>query len=230
MHTTRTIKILSAALLTTLATSFVSALAQSIKLPKNSKLQEYVEDYLPTDYKEGEDPLSTPDMKPRSTELVKLGWKYFYEKDLSSALKRFFMAIRMDKTNPSAYFGVAFVCSVQNDLDDAIVFYREALKYEKHYAPIYANLAKALLMEDANAAEAPGLLNEAIKVDPKCGAAYVTYASYYGQHKRWKESGDMAQHATDCGEKIDSSLVDELKAHKINIVVKPLPSVERRLH
>ena len=99
------------------------------------------------------------------------------------------MGIRMDESNATAYFGVAYVCSIQGDLADAITFYRTALKYEKKYPPIYANLAKALLVQSHNKSlEAPKLLDEAIRLDPKSADAYYTYACYYAGKADWEKA------------------------------------------
>ncbi len=188
-----------------------------LTVPESSPLHELMDTYSPNDYKPGEDPLTTPAMKTHSKELVELGWKYFNAKDSETALKRFILAIRTDETNPSAYFGIAYVCSVQNNLDDAITFYREALKYEKKFAPIYANLARALLMKDANSKEAPELLDSAITVDPKFAESYITFARYYINKGDWKKAAEKANQAVAVGRKLEPEIVTDFKKHGIQL-------------
>ncbi|CAN5128293.1 hypothetical protein BH10CYA1_BH10CYA1_63830 [soil metagenome] len=84
------------------------------KVPASSPLHQLTEDYFSNDYQGDEDPLNTPDRKSRSTALVKLGWEFFKTQHAQIALRRFFLAIRMDETNASAYFGVAYVCRPGN--------------------------------------------------------------------------------------------------------------------
>jgi cytochrome c-type biogenesis protein CcmH/NrfG len=127
----------------------------------------------------------------------------------------------MDFKNPSAYFGVAYVCSLQNNITDAITFYREALKYDKHYSPIYANLAKALLIQNHNhSTEAPLLLDEALKVDPSNGEAYVTYAGYCAGKGDWKEAGLKASKAIEAGSTLDPRFASELQRHHVDLPEK----------
>lgn len=200
-----------------LTISLLPVQAKWLTVPERSPLHELVEEYLPNDYKDGEDPLTSSDMKTHSTELVNLGWRYFNAKDLDTALKRFMLAIRTDRKNASAYFGVAYVCSIQNNIDDAITFYREALRFEKKFAPIYANLARALLMKDHHSAEAPKLLDEAIAVNPKFPESYITYARYYIDRDDWKMAAEKANQSVAIGRKLEPEIVLEFKQHGIKL-------------
>lgn len=80
-----------------------------------------------------EDPLGGPEMKKLAKGAVELGWKYFDKGDYQTALRRFEMATRHDKTFAPAYYGMAYVYSVQGKLDDAIKYYRESLKHDQTY-------------------------------------------------------------------------------------------------
>jgi Tfp pilus assembly protein PilF len=191
--------------------------AQEIAVSKDSPLYKLVQEYLPTaaeSYRETY-------RRGHSSQVVKAGWNDLEHKNYEGALSSFFLAINMDFKNPSAYFGVAYVCSLQNNMTDAITFYREALKYEKNYSPIYANLAKALLIQSHNdSAEAPQLLDEAIKIDPKNGDAYVTCAGYCAGKGDWKAAGQNASKAIEVGAKLDPQFVSELQKHDIQLPEK----------
>jgi Tfp pilus assembly protein PilF len=196
----------------------LAACAPKIVVSRTSPLHDLIEDCLPDYYGPNEDPLAKPEMKKQSPGVVKLGWEHFNRGDYQTALKRFLMGIRHDSTNAKAYFGVAYVCSVQGNLTDAITFYREALKYEKHYAPIYANLAKALLIQNPYASEAPKLLDEALKVDPRDANALYTYAGYYATTGNWKAAGEMANKAVASGAKLDPAFLQQLKGHGVQVL------------
>lgn len=90
----------------------------------------------------------------------------------------------------TAYFGVAFVSSVQENYTDAVLFYRAALHYEKKFAPIYHNLAKTLCMQNKTSppSEVVELLNEAIKRSPDSLDNYQTFFDVGKAKKRLKRS------------------------------------------
>lgn len=59
-----------------------------------------------------------------------------------------------------------------NMFDDALNIWKEALKYDKTQALIYANISAAYLSL-SNYAEAIAFANEALLIDPKCEDAYI---------------------------------------------------------
>lgn len=191
------------------------------KVPPSSPLHQLTEEYFSDDYQGDEDPLRTPDRKSRSVALVKLGWEFVKVHHATTGLRRFFLAIRMDETNASAYFGVAYVCSVQNDLDDAITFYREAMKYDPKFAPVYANLAKALLLKDKDSAEAPKLLDTAIQIDPNDPETYITYSRYYADRDDWNTAAEKMNQAIALGRQLDPGVIKDFKKHGIQLNQPP---------
>lgn len=114
-----------------------------------------------------------------------------HEKQMDKALDSFFQAINMNGKLAPAYFGVAFVSSVQENYTDAIIFYRAALHYEKKFAPIYHNLAKTLCMQNKSSppSEVVELLNEAIKLSPDSCDSYQTFFDV-GKAKKRLRKGD----------------------------------------
>lgn len=192
-----------------------------LKVAPSSPLHQLTEEYFSDDYQGDEDPLHTPDRKARSTALVKLGWEFVKVHHENTGLRRFFLAIRMDETNASAYFGVAYVCSVKNDLDDAIIFYREAMKFDQKFAPVYANLAKALLLKDKNSAEAPKLLDAAINIDSRDPETYITYSRYYADRDDWSAAAEKMNQAIALGRQLDPGVIKDFKKHGIQLNQPP---------
>jgi Tfp pilus assembly protein PilF len=148
-----------------------------------------------------DDLLAAPEMKKFAKDAVVLGWKYFDKGDYETALKRFEMATRHDKTFAPGYYGLAYVYSVQGKLDDAIKYYRETLKYDQTYPYTYANLGLALLMKDQSD-EGLKMLDKALKLYPKCSEAHFSYAQYYADKKEWKKAEESANKAIEYGLKL----------------------------
>ena len=179
-----------------------------IEVAAKSPLYKRVKQYLPGDVTE------TYRMR-HADSFVKNGWDLLNKKRYDQALDAFFLAINMNGREAPAYFGVAYVCSVQENYTDAVTFYRAALHYEKKYAPVYHNLAKALCLQNEKSPpdEVVSLLEQAIALDPKSSDHYLTFCGYYMQKRSWKEAGKMYQKALDLGAKGDPSLTKELKRH-----------------
>jgi len=208
---------LALATIVAITSCFSPAEAAYPQVPDSSPLHQLTVDFFSDDYQGDEDPLRTPDRPARSVTLVNLGWEFNKVGQWQTALRRFFLAIRMDETNASAYFGVAYICSVHNNLDDAIIFYREAMKYDQKFAPIYANLAKALLLKDKHSAEAPKLLDQAIQIDPKDPETYITYSRYYADSDDWTNAAAKMNQAIALGHPLDPSVKKEFKKHGIQL-------------
>jgi Tfp pilus assembly protein PilF len=148
-----------------------------------------------------DDPLGTPEMKKLAKGAAELGWQYFKKGDYETALRRFEMAIRHDKTFAPGYYGMAYVYSAQGKLDDAIRNYRESLKYDQTYPYTFANLGYALLQKE-QFDEALKMLDKSLQLDPKCGEAHLSYANYYANKKDWKKAGESANKAIEYGQKL----------------------------
>jgi Tfp pilus assembly protein PilF len=167
-----------------------------------------------------DDPLGEPEMKKFAKGAVELGWKYFHERDYETALKRFEMATRHDKTFAPAYYGMAYVYSVQGKLDDAIKYYRESLKYDQTYPYTFANLGYALLQKE-QFDEALKMLDKSLKLNPKCGEAHLSYANYYAYKKEWIKAEASANEAIDCGQKLHPEFRKLLKKNGAKLKAEP---------
>ncbi|MDX2107721.1 MAG: hypothetical protein SFY67_15070 [Candidatus Melainabacteria bacterium] len=195
-----------------------SAIAQ-VKVDPKSPIKKYVDKYLATSVKKG-----VPEPKTNrviAQKFIDHGWLIFKKKlDYDAAYTDFFQAINADRTYAPAYFGVAFLSSNKNQLADAVIFYREALKYEKKFGPIYTNLATALNLQNPNNPEIASLLEESIKNCPKFTDAYLIYADFLAAKNNWKKAAEIVNTAVKLGVKIPPDFVAEFKQHGITISEK----------
>ncbi|HWI80721.1 tetratricopeptide repeat protein [Ramlibacter sp.] len=123
-------------------------------------------------------PAAAQDVKHHAKGAVELGWSYFNKGDTETALKRFNQALILDPNFAPAYFGIAYVYSVQNKLDLAIQNYRKSIEKDPTFSHSYSNLGLALLYS-GNPKEALQHLKKALDIDPKNGDAHVNIALYY---------------------------------------------------
>ncbi len=202
---------------------FVSAAEAKLQQSNNvAAIQNTLGQYATDTNKDDEDPLRTPDPKNRSKALVTLGWEFLKAGDGRTALKRFLLATKMDDKNASAYFGAAYVCSVEGALDEAITLYRIALTYDNKSAKTYANLAKALLLKDIYSNEAPKLLDAAIQIDPNDPEVYITYARYYADKDDWASAAAKMNQAIALGRQLEPGAIKDFKKHGIQLDHSPL--------
>ncbi|RTL40730.1 MAG: hypothetical protein EKK48_15850 [Candidatus Melainabacteria bacterium] len=212
---TQTKIVLAVAVFATLTGTLSAEGAPPSKADNQAAIRQIIAQYANDANQDIEDPLHTPDPKSRSRELVKLGWEFLKVGDVKSAMKKFLLAVKMDEDNASAYFAAGFECSIEDCLDEAITFYRLALKRDNTSAPTYANLAKALLLQDKYSKEAPQLLDAAIQADPKYPESYVTYARYLADRDDWTDAGSKMEQAIALGHQVDSSVRKDFKKHGI---------------
>lgn len=118
------------------------------------------------------------DVKHHAKRAVELGWTYFNNGDTDTALKRFNQALLLEPKFAPAYFGIAYVYSVQNKLDQAIQYYRKSIDADPTFSHSYSNLGLALLYS-GKASDALPMLMKALELDPKNGDAYVNTSMYY---------------------------------------------------
>ncbi len=69
----------------------------------------------------------------------------------------------------------------EGDYQNAFDAYTQALHIDSHFAPAYLGLARARLLQDANA-NITQLLDEALQDDPNYGEVYLERANYYLYH------------------------------------------------
>lgn len=145
-----------------------------------------------------------------------MGWESFRKKDYPRAISSFEFAIKQHPSDAPAYFGLAYVYSVQNKLDKAVDNYRLSLKYDDTHADSYGNLAYALVLQD-KVDEAQKMLDEALKRDPKLGNAVMNFALYYAEKKDWAKAKDYGLDAMRRGATPHPDVVKEFQKHGIEL-------------
>jgi len=170
-----------------------------------------------------DDPLAAPSMKKHAPAAVKLGWRYFKQGDLGTALKRFKMAVRHDKNFAPAHYGVAYVYSAQGKLKEAINSYQETLKLDKKHLYANANLGYALLQNNEEK-EALEFLDQALALNPDCGEAHLSYANYYAKHRMWKDAEKSANRASTLGQQLHPEFRKLLESNGVRL--KEIPNTQ----
>jgi Tfp pilus assembly protein PilF len=155
----------------------------------------------------------------KAMDTVKSGWEYFNKGDLDTALKKFNQATEIEPNFAPAYFGEAYIYSVQEKLDLAIKGYKKSIEKDPTHSPSYSNLGLALIYSD-KPAEAFPMLEKALKIDPKNGNAHVNIAIYYFRVEDYANSWKHIHIAEELKEKINLDFLKDLKS-KSNPVFRP---------
>lgn len=139
-----------------------------------------------------------PDV-PKNTEssvgASKLGWKYFYNGDMATAMKRFNQAWMFDHDNPEAYWGFGLVLGARSRTEKDIKYIDESIKYlgiankkgpknagilvDLAYSHTikFAYLDSERLPSDTEYKKAKGYYDEARELAPKFPLLYVNEAA-----------------------------------------------------
>lgn len=75
-----------------------------------------------------------------SQQAIKLAWNYYHRKDRRTAMKRFNQAWLLDPNNAEAFYGFGFLALLQGKTDEAISFYKKALKINPNHPMALVNL------------------------------------------------------------------------------------------
>lgn len=62
-----------------------------------------------------------------SQEAVRLGWKYFFDDDYDTAMKRFNQAWLLDQSNYNVYWGYGEVLRKKTDFENSVIYFDKAL-------------------------------------------------------------------------------------------------------
>lgn len=152
------------------------------------------------------------DIKPYAKDAVEKGWAYFNKGDLETAFKRFHQATIIDPNFAPGYFGKAYVYSIQNKLDEAIINYRKTIELaEPPFSHAYGNLGLALLMKGYKE-EGHKMLLKALEVDPNNGDAHISIAQSYCDQNNNEKAWEHIKIAQGLKVKIAPELLNEMTA------------------
>ncbi|MDP8219042.1 MAG: hypothetical protein P9M03_09990 [Candidatus Theseobacter exili] len=73
-------------------------------------------------------PVVEPDKK-NSKSAAKLGWQYYYNGDLDTAIKRFNQAWMFDRGNLDAFWGFGLILGRRADRENTVINLKESIKY-----------------------------------------------------------------------------------------------------
>lgn len=146
----------------------------------------------------------------KGKEAVDLGWRYLREGNSQMALRYFNKAILLDKKFAPAYFGIAYVHSVNNDLDLAIKNYKKSIELEPGYSHSYSNLGLALLYS-GKPKEAYKMIRKALKIDPDNGDAHVNMAVFYFSIENYKKAWEYIHIAQSFNAEINRNFLKDLQ-------------------
>ena len=155
-------------------------------------------------------PTGAQDVKHHAKGAVELGWSYFNKGDADTALKRFNQALILDPNFAPAYFGIAYVYSVQNKLDLAIQNYRKSIEKDPTFSHSYSNLGLALLYS-GNPKDALPMLKKALDIAPQNGDAHVNIALYYFSTRDYPSSWKHVHFAQDNKAAVNPNFLRDLK-------------------
>lgn len=156
-------------------------------------------------------PAAGQDVRHHAKGAVELGWRYFDKGDSDTALKRFNQALILDPNFAPAYFGIAYVYSVQDKLDLAIQNYRKSIEKDPTFSDSYSNLGLALLYS-GKPKEALPHLKKALDIDPKNGNAHVNMALYYFDTGAYSSSWQHVHSAQGYKVPVNPDFLRDLKA------------------
>jgi tetratricopeptide (TPR) repeat protein len=145
----------------------------------------------------------------KSTDKVKEGWQEFEKHEYTTAMMDFDRAIEIDSKSAPAYFGKAYIYSVQNQLDLAIQNYKTSIELDPKHADSYGNLGLAYLYEN-KMPEAIDALNHGEQLEPENGDIQANLAAYYLQSGDYSEAWERVHRAQGYGATVKPSLLSDL--------------------
>ena len=151
------------------------------------------------------------DVRQHARGAVELGWRYFKQGDMETALRRFNQGVIVDPNFAPAYFGIAYVYSVQNKLDLAIQNYRKSIEKDPTFTHSYSNLGLALLYS-GKSQEAFPMLQKALELDGKNGDAHVNMALYQFETKNYAAAWKHVHLAQDHKARVKPEFIRDLKS------------------
>ena len=146
-----------------------------------------------------------------AVEATEKGWRYFGIGDKATALKRFRQATILDPGYAPAYYGVAYIYSLQDRLSLAIQYYRKAIELaDTPDTHAYGNLGLTLI-KLGKRAEGLQMVQKALAIDPDNSEAHIGLASFYCAEKNGKLAREHLERGKSLGAQPGPELIGLLK-------------------
>lgn len=152
-----------------------------------------------------------PKRRDAMQDRIKSGWKYFYENDFETSMKRFNQAWLLSPESYEIYWGFGNIIAIKGKPKDALKYFDMAKKLNPTNSDFYVSSALAysqIFLEEKNSK----LLNSAIKdlekglkLNPKNGKLYSMLSTSYFYLNNIKEAKKYLVEA----EKLDSSSINK---------------------
>ena len=160
-----------------------------------------------------------PNKKDGSAALAKRGWDYMYAKDLETSMRRFNQAWLLDSLNADVYWGFADLLGMQGKNEEAVGFFKKAIKLNANNAKIYYDASVAyggLFMATHNVTHlnsAIDMLKAAARLQPNDAQIYSQLTSAYSYFVQ----KDSALKYLNITEKLDPKVINpQLKKVIVN--------------
>ena len=173
-----------------------------------------------------------------SQSATKLGWKYYYQGDLNTAMKRFNQGWALNPENPEVYWGFglimgqrAYTEKTEKNLMESIRFLNIAVKKKFNDGRILGDLAFSHTIigyyfkfekKDTKKAKehfesARQLFPKAFRLNSKYPPIVANWSIFYFYTEDYKKAKDKASEAVKMGYKFNPDYINNLKSeHKLN--------------
>lgn len=152
-----------------------------------------------------------PNRKDAMNDRIKSGWKYFYENNLDTSMKRFNQAWLLSPNSYEIYWGFGNIIAIKGRPKDAVKYFDMAKKFNPANSDFYVSSALAysqIFLEEKNSKLlhiAIKDLENGLKLNPKNGKLYSMLSTSYFYLNNIKEAKKYLIEA----EKLDPSSINK---------------------
>ncbi len=118
----------------------------------------------------------------------------FANDDKEKALALLIEANAKEKENPDTLFKIAYILQAQNNDDEAMEYYKEALKFDKENEFIH-NAIASIYRKNGEYASAKMHLQASLDIDAQNAITYYNYGNLLADMKKKEEAIEMYQKA-----------------------------------
>ncbi|MCX8524293.1 hypothetical protein OF897_10260 [Chryseobacterium formosus] len=151
-----------------------------------------------------------PNRQKAMQERIKSAWKYFYENDLDTAMKRFNQAWLLDPKSYEIYWGFGNIVAMKGNPKQAVKYFDDAKKLIPSNSDFYVSSALAYSQMFLNEKNSSFLkiaikdLEAGLKLNPKNGKLYSMLSTSYFYLNNIKEAKKYLKEA----EKLEPSSIN----------------------